>query len=168
MSALVWGWSMDPSSFGEPRPIAILDSFPAINFPVFGSVAAGGAAVAVFQWLMLRRYIGGTIRWMLASSLGLFLSAQEVGRVRVYDADLGLCLGVALYGLLVGLLQWLVLQREAPRAGLWVPASAISWSIAIPAVDLNGPPGWAIFGAITGTALVLLLRQERVTATGTA
>lgn len=113
-------WSMEPSSFGEPRPIAILDSFPAINFPVFGSVAAGGAAVAVFQWLMLRRYIGGTIRWMLASSLGLFLSAQVVGR-----------------------------------------------GIAIPAVDRNGPPGWAIFGAITGTALVLLLRQERVTATGT-
>jgi hypothetical protein len=69
---------------------------------------------------MLRRYIGGTIRWMLASSLGLFLSAQVVGR-----------------------------------------------GIAIPAVDRNGPPGWAIFGAITGTALVLLLRQERVTATGT-
>ena len=37
-----------------------------------------------------------------------------------------------------------------------------------PAGGANGPPGWAIFGAITGTALVLLLRQERVTATGTA
>ena len=167
VGALVWGWSMDPSSFGKPRPIVILQSLPKINIPEFGSVAAGGAAVAVFQWLMLRRYIGGSIRWLLASLLGLFLAAVVVGNVREFDADLGLILGVALYGLLVGILQWLVLRKQVPLAGLWVPASALSWILAIPAGDFNGPPGWAIFGAITGTVLVWLLRKEQASATGT-
>ena len=168
VSAFVWGWSMDPSTFGEPRPVVILESLPTINIPEYGSVAAGGAALAVFQWLMLRRYIGGSIRWVLASLLGVFLAAQVVGQVREFDADLGLILGVALYGLIVGILQWLVLRRQVPRAWLWVPASALSWIVAIPAGDLNGPPGWAIFGAITGTVLVWLLRQEkRSGATGT-
>ena len=167
VSAIVWGWSMDPSSFGKPRSVVILESLPAINVPEYGSVAAGGAALAVFQWLLLRRHVGGAIRWVLASLLGVFLSAQVVGRVRVFDADLGLILGVTLYGMLVGILQWLVLRRQVPRAWLWVPACALSWIIAIPAGDLNGPPGWAIFGAITGTVLVWLLRQDRSDATGT-
>ena len=105
---------------------------------------------------------------MLASLLGVFLAAQVAGRVRTFDADLGLILGVTLYGLLIGILQWLVLRRQVPRAWIWVPASALSWIVAIPAGDLNGPPGWAIFGAITGTVLVWLLRQEnRPRATGT-
>ncbi|MGI9516433.1 MAG: hypothetical protein ACR2NP_05285, partial [Pirellulaceae bacterium] len=109
-----------------------------------------------------------SIRWMLASFLGTFLAALVVGNVREFDADLGLILGVALYGLSVGVLQWLVLRRQVPRAWTWVPASALSWIIAIPAGDLNGPPGWAIYGAITGTVLVWLLRQEkRSGATGT-
>ena len=167
VGAFVWGWSMDPASFGKPRPVVILESLPIINIPVYASVAAGGAAVGVFQWLMLRQYIGGSIRWVLASLVGVFLGAQVVGRVRAFDADLGLILGVALYGLLVGILQWLVLRRQVPRAGLWVPASAVSWILAIPAGDLNGPPGWAIFGTITGTVLVWLLRQERSIATDT-
>lgn len=159
VSAFVWGWSMDPSSFGE-RSVVILESLPPLNIPEFGSVAVGGAALAVFQWLMLRRYIGGSIRWVLASLLGVFLSAQVVGQVRKFDADLGLILGVALYGLFVGILQWLVLRKQVPRAWLWVPANALSWIAAIPAGDLNGPPGWAIYGAITATLLVWLLRQE--------
>ena len=161
VGAFVWGWSMDPTSFGKPRPVVISESLPVINIPEFAGVAAGGAVIGVFQWLMLRRYIGGSIRWLLASLVGLFLAAQIVGRVREFDADLGLILGVALYGLLAGILQWLVLRRQVPRAGLWVPTSALSWLAAIPAGDLNGPPGWAIFGAITGTVMVWLLRQER-------
>ncbi len=168
VGAFVWGWSMDPASFGKPRPIVILESLPIINIPVYASVAAGGAAIAVFQWLMLRRYIGGSIRWMLASLLGVFLGAQVVGRVRKFDADLGLTLGVALYGLLAGILQWLVLRREVPRAGVWAPVSAVSWILAIPAGDLNGPPGWAVFGAITGAVLVWLLRQDQSGATDAA
>lgn len=167
VGAFVWGWSMDPTSFGEPRPVVILDSLPIINIPEYASVAAGGAVVGVFQWLMLQRYIGGSIRWLLASLVGIFLAAQVVGRVRVLDADLGLILGVCLYGLMVGVMQWLVLRRQVPRAGLWIPASAVSWIIAIPAGDINGPPGWAVFGAITGTVLVWLLRQERPNAIDT-
>ena len=159
--SFVWGWSMDPASFGEARPFEIVRFLPAIHLPVFTSIAVGGAVMGVFQWLMLRRYIGGSIRWVLASFVGVLLAAFTVGGIGSFNLDLGWMMGAVSFGFTTGLAQWWVLRRQVPRAGWWVPVCTFGWWITIPIGDLNGPPGWAIYAAITGTVLVWLLRQDR-------
>ena len=75
---------------------------------------------------------------------------------------------------MVGVLQWLVLRRRVTRAGWWVAASAAGWVAAGPGVGLvaavmgaalTANAGWAalgiMYGAVTGCALVWLLRQPR-------
>ena len=77
----------------------------------------------------------------------------------LFEPDVGLIAGVALYGTVAGLMQWLVLRRQVARAGWWVLACTLGWVVAVPVGDLGGPPGWAVYGAITGAVLVWLLRQ---------
>ncbi len=160
VGAFGWGWSMDPGSFGEPRRFEILQSIPTIIVPRYLSVAAGGILVGVLQWLVLRRYVTGSVRWMLASLGAAAVGALVVLGAGLVDADLGWVAGAGLYGTLVGVLQWLVLRCQVARAGWWVLASTVGWVLAIPAGGVVGPPGWSVYGAITGTVLVWLLRQE--------
>ncbi len=155
-----WGWSMDPSSFGEGRRFEILSFAPTVDVPRYLSVAVGGILVGVFQWLVLRRYLTRSLQWVLAclaASLAGYFVVLGAGSL---DPDLGWLAGVGLYGLLAGVMQWLVLRRQVTRAGWWVPVSGAGWVAVIPVGDMIGPPGWAVFGAITGTLLVGLLRQE--------
>ncbi len=160
VGAIGWGWTMDPSMFGEPRKFEILQAIPSVSVPLYQSVAAGGILVALIQSVLLRRYIPVSLRWILAS-LGAVAGGALVvigpGRI---DPDTALLAGVGLYGFLAGVLQWLVLRRHVARAGWWVPANILGWIAAIPAGDINGPPGWALYGAITGAVLVFLLRRE--------
>lgn len=158
--AVGWGWSMDASSFGEPLRFEISPFIPAINLPRYLSVAAGGILVGVFQWLVLRRYVTGSVRWVLASLGAVAASGLVVLGVGSFDANLGWVAGAVLYGTLAGVLQWLVLRRQVARAGWWVLASTVGWVVALPLGDITGPPGWAVYGAVTGTLLVWLLRQR--------
>ena len=87
---------------------------------------------------------------------------------------------MGLFGTVLGVLQWLVLRQQVPRAGRWVPAAGVGWIVGAPlgAVlggGLSGVLGWsgggaidwaltwagvgAVYGAITGRVLVWLLRQ---------
>ena len=154
-----WGWSMDVSSFGEGPSIALLPSVPAVNIPLYRSVAAGATALGLLQWLMLRRYVTDAALWVGASLAAAALGALVVLGVELWDSNLGLMIAVGMYGVLAGTLQWLVLRRWVARAGWWVPVNTMGWLIAIPVGDITGPPGWSIYSAITATTLVWLLRQ---------
>ena len=159
--AVGWGWAMDAGTFGEPRPIELLRSMPPLNVSRYVSVAAGAVVVGVCQWLILRRYLTGSVRWVVASVAASVVGAIVALLVGLVDADAGLLGGVSLYGLVAGGLQWLVLRDQVARAGWWVLASSVGWLVALPVGDMTGPPGWAVYGAITGTVLVWLLRQPR-------
>ncbi len=69
--------------------------------------------------------------------------------------------GVAVGGVVVRVLQWLVLRRQVGRAGWWVLASTVGWAVG---GHVGGTLGWAVlgavYGAITGSVLVWLLRQR--------
>jgi hypothetical protein len=61
-------------------------------------------------------------------------------------------------------MQWLVLRRRIASAGWWVLASIVGWVIGIAVFLAVGwfvawAVGFAVVGAITGGALVRLLRQ---------
>ena len=92
-----------------------------------------------------------------------------------FAALLGWTVVVALGGAVTGLLQWLVLREQFSRAGWWVLASSVGWGLSMAvaqailldnkwADSLGGGlalmvGGGALLGAITGGALVWLLRQ---------
>lgn len=103
----------------------------------------------------------------------------------------------AVVGIAVGMVQWLVLRRKVRVAGWWVLASVLGWSVgmipghwggaALHNVWGSGGLGWhtlgglfihlvepqglpiigAVVGAITGVALVLLIRGHTSEVVGT-
>ena len=74
-------------------------------------------------------------------------------------------------GIGVGVLQWLVLRGKVSRAGWWVLASTVGWGLSMAvsrviAWGINDDESLvplvvtgAVLGAVTGGALVWLLRQ---------
>ena len=137
-----------------------------------------GLAGGFMQWLVLRRRIAGTGWWVPASTLGFPAAlVTAVGAMRLGGDSVAtpILLGV-LFGILSGILPWLVLRRQVARAGWWVPAhllgSLVGGAMGIVAflgVSLIGfyQFDWAAagamfgagLGAITGITLVWLLRQ---------
>lgn len=160
-ASIGWGWSMDAGSFGEPRQLE-LGSMPPLIIPRYQGVAAGAAVTGVLHWLVLRRHVIGAIRWVPASLGAAALGALAVLGVGQLDPDLGLALGVGLYGTLAGVLHMLVLRQQVSGAGWWVLASTVGWTASIPWAAVAGPPGWAVYGVATGTVLVWLLRRRRL------
>jgi hypothetical protein len=139
----------------------------------FGGIVFG-IGVGGLQWLVLRRRISRAGWWVLASAAGgygivqaMFLGAFEgyVGSLS-FGALLSITGVVALGGAVTGTLQWLVLRGQVSRAGWWVLASTVGWGLSMTAAIAYSWPGpmWlivtgAVLGAVTGGALVWLLRQ---------
>lgn len=135
-----------------------------------------GLAGGFMQWLVLRRRIAGTGWWVPASTLGLPVALViAVGAMRLGGIPSPILLGV-LFGVVSGILPWLVLRRQLAQAGWWVPAHLLGslvggamGIVAFHAVSLIGfyqlvwAAAGAMFGAglgaITGITLVWLLRQ---------
>ena len=145
-----------------------------------------GMAGGFMQWLVLRRQIPRAEWWVLASTLGFALApiaaiagVMAISQIISLEENLlmaPILLGV-LFGVLSAIMPWLVLRRQLPRAGWWVPAqtlgSLVGGAMAIVAfhsVSLIGfyefvwAAGGAMFGAglgsITGIALVWLLNKS--------
>jgi len=138
-----------------------------VGYGLWGIVL--GIVVGVLQWLVLRRRVSGAGWWVLASA------AAGYGTLRFLDAgpleslSFGALLSftgvVALGGAVTGTLQWLVLRGQVSRAGWWVLASTVGWALSVTVAKQFPPDGQdlvvigAILGALTGGALVWLLRQ---------
>ena len=101
-----------------------LTNFPCIQ-PSLGLVLIViilGLAGGFMQWLVLRRRIAGTGWWVPASTLGFPIAlVMAVGAMRLGGIPSPILMGV-LFGVLSGILPWLVLRRQLARAGWWVPA----------------------------------------------
>ena len=157
--AVGWGMSMDPSVFGEGIRFEIGQSIPTVMIPAYQSVAAGAILVGFLHWLLLRQYLTSSFQWVLASLMAVALGALTAWVIGLFDPEFGLVVGVGAYGTLTGMLHWLVLRRQLRQAGWWVLASTVGWLLAIPIGDMAGPPGWAVYGALTGAVLIWLLRR---------
>jgi len=152
------------------------DPFDTLMGVTLGTVM--GATGGYFQWVVLRERITGTGLWGLASALGfgsamgLLIAAGPAEN----DATAGVVIVGSAFGVVSGILQWLILRRKVRRAGWWllanilgslvgataVPiAAAISetgnWNLAVMTFGLVFGAG---NGAITGAALFWLLRQS--------
>jgi hypothetical protein len=155
--AVGWGLGVEWGALGSLKTLL---SSPNIIVTGYLGVAMGGILAGVLQWLVLRRHVVRAGRWVLASLGAAAVVGVVVFGIGTVNADVGWVVGAALYGTVVGVLQWLVLRRQVARARWWVLASTVGWLVGGP---LGGMVGWvglgAAYGAITGTALVWLLRQ---------
>jgi hypothetical protein len=149
-------------------------------FDVTMGIALGtvmGATGGYFQWVVLRERIAGASLWGLASALGF---GSAIGAVVIANTGenyvmAGIVIG-SVFGVVSGILQWLILRRHVKSAGWWVVAnllgslvSAIAGVGAFTAISATGNSGLGTMmfglvfgagnGALTGAMLVWLLRQ---------
>ena len=111
------------------------------------SGAVIGGWLGLMQWLFLRKQISQAGRWILASSLGVLIGAPSswlaYGMI-LYNRPGGfgffvnhafirydyIIFGVSL-GLAIGISQWFVLKQQVHRAGLWIIALPICFTLGI-------------------------------------
>ena len=151
------------------------DPFDIIMGLTLGTVM--GATGGYFQWFVLRERIAGAGLWWLASALGVGLAMSAVVAANTGEnyAMVGVLIG-SVFGVAGGILQWLILRRKVSRAGWWLLANLLGslvGGIAIPVASVIFEAGqWVLGvmtlgfvfgvgnGAVTGAALVWLLRQS--------
>lgn len=115
----------------------------------------------MLQWLVLRKHLARAGWWVAASLAAVAVVGGVILGVGLLDADVGWVAGMSAFGTVVGVLQWAMLKRQVHRAGWWVLASTVGWVAGMPLGDIAGPPALgAVYGVVTGTMLVWLLRHE--------
>jgi|GEM_PF-263820 len=148
-----WGW-YDGTA---PKTLQVV---PAVIWVGYLGLVVGGTLIGVLQWLVLRRHVTGSVRWVWASLGAAVISGALVFGVGLADPKVGWIAGVSAFGTVVGAFQWLVL-RGAGHTGGVVGGREHAW------VDCRHAargPGWAARarGCLrrhAGTALVWLLRR---------
>jgi hypothetical protein len=133
--------------------------------------ALAGAVIGAAQWLVLRRYLRIGPEWILATALGVAIGDALGALLTGAGTGLGslLITGLAT-GVAAGLLQWaLFLRGRLLLASLWPPVVAIAWPVGWTVtwafgIDVErgyyafGASGALVFAAITGLAMLLMLR----------
>jgi hypothetical protein len=132
--------------------------------------ALAGAVIGAAQWLVLRRYMRVGPEWVLATALGVAIGDALGALLTGAGTGIGALLITGLAtGVAVGLLQWWLLRDRVLLASLWPPVVAIAWPLGwtvtwAAGVDVErgyyvfGASGALVFAAITGLAMLLMLR----------
>ena len=118
-----------------------------------------GIGLGLLQWLVLQHRIRKAWRWILATTLGWLVGATFILALLPDGMDF---LAGVVTGVILGSAQWLILRNELYWAGWWIAISVVAWSTGmgvLPGVMLTG----VIAGAITGIALILLIRFPKST-----
>lgn len=139
--------------------------------------AATGAVIGLAQWLVLRRRLPLAPWWVAATAAGMAAGlGLSVGLLGSATDGAALPLRGLLAGAGIGLAQYALLRRIAPRAWLWplvvTGGWAVGWLVTRAAgVDLS--PNFTVFGStgawafqlLTGLALAWILRGFAAPAT---
>jgi hypothetical protein len=102
-------------------------------FGTFTFAPLVGLVMGLLQYGLLRRHLPRMERWVLATLggwlLGLFLIliAAMLNSWTYVSIDLDLVL--ILFGLSIGVGQWLLLQARLSRAGWWIGANVLGWGM---------------------------------------
>jgi uncharacterized membrane protein len=143
--------------------------------------AVFGATVGTAQWLVLRRVFDRVGWWVLLTFVG-WVAFWELDAMNLLFAAKGIAfipdlLNVAIFGGILGVLQWLLLRQKIQSAGWWVLASmagAMLGSLVADAINtalqsdspidfLTSSVVWAI---ITGICMMWLIRRSSSPITG--
>lgn len=152
-----WGTAVEVTGLGEMS----LQSSPPRIMAGFLGVAFAGILVGALQWLILRKRLTGSGWWLVTNIGAAALFGAIFFGIGTGTTDLGWVAGIYIYGMVAGVLQWLVIKRQIKDAGWWVLASTVGWVAGIPVAEMVGWNGLgAVHGAITGASMVWLLRNK--------
>lgn len=148
---------------GWPVYVALGSS---MDLSVAGYLAAGVSlcVAGTLQSQVLRRLVARTDLWALANLAAIAIVGVVIS-VDMVDAGEA----TAVLGTVVGVSQWLILRGQFSQAGWWGVASAVGWvGGGVVSALVSGIAAWALIGAVyggvTGLALVWLLRRPLVAA----
>jgi hypothetical protein len=93
-------------------------------------------------------------QWIMVTTMGWIL-----GSILIPPVDL------AVSGIVIGVLQWVILQHRIGRSRHWILASVVGWTIGWLLVFIAVPTGFGllaglVLGVVVGTAQWLVLRRE--------
>jgi len=137
------------------------------------------AGIAALQWLALRRYFSGAIKWILASSAGMVIGSVVAMPLKLRDLyirpsgfQLDEVMYGAVFGVLLGAAQWLALRTWVHNSGWWIVGNAVGWTLGMTVgefllLDWNSTYASFVYTmitesmptAVTGVVLVMLLRN---------
>ncbi|MBE9064202.1 hypothetical protein [cf. Phormidesmis sp. LEGE 11477] len=149
-----------------------------------GEGVIGGGLVGLAQSLVLRPYMPGAYRWLMASLISwaalMLFHIGALGWMAPATLSLPLRGGFGLLqgayvGLGLGMGQWLAMRRQVVMAWRWVPISGMIWAVAIALGWVIGgglrmssglfvsevvglAVAWGAIAALSGLGIVLLLR----------
>lgn len=142
-------------------------------------------SVGLMQWLILHHHIRRAGWWVVAAAISSAVSGVLLGDPGSpsYPAPymmllfLGVPMAVILGSVTAGLVQWLILRRQARLPGLYVAVGAVGWGVALavaaitffgtlsiglgPALTVWGAVCGVVYGAITAWMLAVLLPNPR-------
>ena len=132
-----------------------------------------GLLTGVLQYELLRRYFPRMRPWVAATIGGWLLGAFLIlthGWLNPTNTVLSLDLAFLIMGLSIGVGQWLLLRQRLPRAGWWIGANVVGWSILALVTNGNSMGQFGLFALgllpACATALMLALLIKQVQPTG--
>jgi hypothetical protein len=179
----LWGgWALATAAgmvFGSLPYVFLLNNLSLVVALILIPVSAG-FLVGLFQWLVLRQYLTHSADWILHEGAGWSLG-YALGLIMIRalsETVLGALLAYAIFGAIIGAIQWPVLRREIRHAVPWVVANVAAWAIGsyvsqlvltllvsddvisqvVSTLTISGVTG-LVAGAITGLTLVWTVRQ---------
>jgi len=183
-----WLWWLSATIIGIAMGMAIvflglaplLDKSPQVGPLLYGGVVGAvlGATVGTSQWLVLRRHLAGAGWWVLLTFVawlvfwvlefsGLLSSLVGENTGIAFIPDI---LHLAIFGGIVGVFQWLLLQQKVKDAAWWVLVSMGSGMLGAAIADtvnfalgsdspLDFLVGSILWGIITGAYMRWLLQK---------
>lgn len=146
-------------------PVIIL-AFFLVNF--------AGIAATCLQWAVLSIFIKRSIAWLVTGLIGWLFPFAAIlilfVRITGQSADL-----IAAGSLTAGFLQWLTMRKWVPRAGWWILANTIGWSLVVVLLSrptpFQFPQSWGYWsmlplpflpGVITGITMMILMKSAHI------
>ena len=138
------------------------------DFGVFLSFVVMSLAIAIAQWLVIRRYIGG-LGWLwttlVGGAVGGSLSSWASFQLAVTYGDAVdlLAIYACLRGFSTGVMQWTWMKQHFKRSGWWIVGTTGSWYVGVMVGSLLIKQlGYfltlvvgGIYGLLTGITLLL-------------
>ncbi|HRQ39123.1 MAG TPA: hypothetical protein PLD25_14530 [Chloroflexota bacterium] len=130
-----------------------------------------GVIIAGLQWPIVRSVGVRPVPFLLASGIGLAIG-YPIGQfiAEPWGLELPWVWAFAIYGLSLGISQWLILRSHVKSGWLWIPLSTISWMLTIviwgnlmnSGMDFVAGLGLGsvMYGLVAGAGLVWLVESQ--------
>lgn len=122
------------SFLGESSGPLANNSFVSVSLGLLIFVITFGLVTGIAQWFVLRRYVPRTAFWICATLLGFLISSPALlntgGGFGPYIAPSASLIMTTAFGGALGIMQYLVIRKQANKPALWIGISLSSWVIA--------------------------------------